>query len=222
MSNTWEDVRQRWFSYVREPHREWTWRLLFGFYKEEDRRYHTIFHIADCLSKLDTLDDMGGIIDRRVAEVALIWHDVVYVAGSNENEVLSARILDAIADTLNDMRLATNAHAAILATQHREGYAGAYGSRTIDAVVDIDLSILGEASEVYDRYINEVRCEYNHISDEAWKVGRGAFLKGMIARPVLYSLPEMQERFDRQARENMRSELEKIQTKEQNNEPTRH
>jgi predicted metal-dependent HD superfamily phosphohydrolase len=179
-------------------------------YKEPGRYYHTIKHVADCLSKLDTLDDMDGLIDRRVAEVALIWHDAVYVPGSNENEVISARLLDAVSETFEERRLGANAHAAILATQHREGYAGVYGNRTVDAVVDIDLSILGEPSEIYDHYVSDIRREYRHVSDEVWCAGRGSFLRGMIQRTDLYSLPEMRERFDSKARENMQAELARL------------
>ena len=210
---TWEDVRRRWFALVREPHREWTWRLLHGLYKENGRKYHTIEHVADCLSKLDALDDMGGLIDRRVATVALVWHDAVYVPGSNENEVLSARLLDALSVCLEERNLGTHAHSAILATEHREGYAGAYGNRTVDAVVDIDLSILGEDRGTYDRYVADVRREYAHVSDEAWRVGRAGFLRGMIDREVIYSLKQMRERYDGLARDNMRAELSGLESR---------
>ena len=203
-------VKRRWFTYVREPHLEWTWRLIHRSYAAPGRFYHTIFHVADCLTKLNAIDDMGGIVDRRVAELALIWHDFVYVPGSNENEVLSARMLDAVSSTLKEPRLGQYAHAAILATEHRDGYAGAYGNRTVDAVVDIDLSILGEPRNVYDSYVADVRREYAHVSDDAWRVGRSGFLKGMIARPVIYSLAEMHELLDAKARENMHAELSRM------------
>jgi len=205
-TNTWEEVRRRWFSLVREPHREWTWRLLAQSYAAPGRFYHTISHVVDCIGKLDALDDMG-IIDRHVATVALIWHDAVYVPGSNENEMLSARMLDALSVCFEDRNLGTHAHAAILATEHREGYAGAFGNRTVDAVVDIDLSILGEDRGTYERYVADVRREYAHVSDEAWRVGRAGFLRGMIDREVIYSLKQMRERYDGLARDNMREEL---------------
>jgi len=210
---TWEEVRRRWFSLVREPHREWTWRLLAQSYAAPGRFYHTISHVVDCVGKLDGLDDKGGLIDRRVATVALLWHDLVYVPGSNENELLSARMLDAISDTMEDRRLAQHAHSAILATEHREGYAGAYGNQTVDAVVDIDLSILGEDRGTYERYVADVRREYGHVSEDAWRVGRTGFLRGMIDREVIYSLKEMRDRYDGLARDNMRAELSVLESR---------
>jgi len=208
MRLTWEAVMRRWFTYVREPHREWTWRLIHQQYAGPGRFYHTISHVADCLSKLDAVELDSD--SRKVAELALIWHDAVYVPGSSENELVSARMLDAVSATFDEPWLGAHAHVAILATEHGVGYNGAYGNRTVDAVVDIDLSILGEPEATYRHYVEDIRREYAHVSDEAWRVGRSGFLKGMIARPVLYSLPEMRERFDARARDNMAAELARL------------
>jgi predicted metal-dependent HD superfamily phosphohydrolase len=195
---------ERWQSFVRPEHGYWTWRLLSGLYDTGSRQYHNMMHIYACLSLLDELDDMGGLIEKKVAELALFWHDAVYVPGSNENEEASARLLDAVAPLLHVPREAEQAKFAIYATQHRDG---SFGSRTVDAVVDIDLSILGAPKAKYATYVSQVRGEYEHVSNEAWRVGRVGFLAKMIARASIFTLPEMHDRFENQARINMRDEL---------------
>lgn len=127
----------RWMRWVEEPHRQWTWSLLSRLYDEPHRRYHTLAHIGECLALLDRLPDCAGL-DRDAAELALWWHDAVYVPADKRNEVLSARLLEAIGDVLVvPSTMVAMASTCIHATR---AHTHSSAMPTISVVVDIDLS----------------------------------------------------------------------------------
>ena len=205
------DVYSIWARYVRPEHAGWTWRMLHGLYDGLGRHYHRLDHVCACLAELEALVNPGAC-DVEVAALALIWHDAVYVPGDPDNEQLSGQLLMAVSRTrLGSVNIGVfeRAYNAILVTQHHDGEA--MGDHTIAAVVDIDLSILGAPSHVYWNYAAKVRQEFAHVSDEAWRHGRGAFLAGMLARSKpIFTLASMYEKYEARARENMNDEHDQL------------
>jgi predicted metal-dependent HD superfamily phosphohydrolase len=203
-------VRSRWEKYVRPEHAAWTWRMLGGLYSEPTRRYHTLEHIAACLREGDELRASDSRLECRRMDLALIWHDAVYVPGQKSNERFSAELLNALRDTLVivEREVVDYACTTIVATGTHE--TDWYGSDTLAAVLDIDLSILGHGAATYDASVRQIRQEYASISDDAWRVGRGSFLARMLARKKLYTLEIMREKYDARARENMAREAESL------------
>jgi len=185
-------VQERWEKYVRPEHADWTWRMLVGLYGEPTRHYHTLEHVAACLREADGLLAMQPTLDRDRMELALIWHDAVYVPGQKENERLSAELLNALRDvlTVRDRNTVEYACTTIVATAAHD--ADWYGSDALSAVLDIDMSILGQDEATYD----------------AWRVGRGGFLAETLTRKKIYTLDVMRGRYEIRARENMRREAE--------------
>lgn len=60
-------------------------------YDEPHRVYHTWNHINDMLLLLDTIPDITN--DMKVAlQVAVVYHDAVYIIGATDNELLSAEL----------------------------------------------------------------------------------------------------------------------------------
>lgn len=212
------DLRARWATIAKPDHVDWTWRILSACYRRrfgfQDgrvvcvRAYHNLDHIAGCLEMLDRLVDRR--IDRRMAELALWWHDAVYVAGSATNEEQSAALMTGLRDALAcDLREINWARRCILATRHANSWQFV-GNPTVDAVLDIDLSILGAEPWRYRSYAASIREEFAAIEDSAWREGRGAFLRGMLARETLFLGDAMREWFEFAARENMRAELAEL------------
>jgi predicted metal-dependent HD superfamily phosphohydrolase len=197
----------RWMRWVEEPHRQWTWSLLSRLYDEPHRRYHTLAHIGECLALLDRLPDCAGL-DRDAAELALWWHDAVYVPADKRNEVLSARLLEAIGDVLVvPSTMVAMASTCIHATR---AHTHSSAMPTISVVVDIDLSILAAEPEVYGKYVQEIREEYASVSDEAWRHGRSHFLKEMVGKPRIFS-ELVDATFEGRARANMQQELGRLE-----------
>jgi len=48
-------------------------------------------------------------------------------------------------------------------------------------LVDADLWILAAPADRYDRYVEDVRAEYAHVTDNAWVIGRSAVLDLFLA-----------------------------------------
>jgi predicted metal-dependent HD superfamily phosphohydrolase len=201
-------IHRAWSRHVRPEHLDWTYRLLEGLYDGPGRFYHTRDHIYECLAQLNLIEitPADGTLNRGLAELALLWHDAVYVPGQPDNEINSAALLEGLRFTLKEPLMASHVIPVIFATQHK-AEEGEFGNATIAAVVDIDLAILGAPSKVYEAYVSDVRREYGHVSDDAWRVGRTGFLKQMLARKRIYTLVTMRRRCEEAARANMQAEL---------------
>jgi predicted metal-dependent HD superfamily phosphohydrolase len=200
-------LESRWKRWVIEPHRDWTWAMLRTLYGDPRRHYHTLQHVSACLDLLDEAWVRERLRQNQVAtesvELALFWHDAVYVPGSPHNERMSADLLVALKPVLvveNPDAITSSVWVAIKETQTH-----ATPTNVAAAVVEIDLSILGTPEATYDAYVRDVRAEYAHVSDAQWRQGRTAFLKGMLERKHIFRW--VLERFEEPARANMKREL---------------
>src|SRR5438552_3220534 len=59
-------------------------------YSEPGRHYHTLDHIASLFRQLDQHGD--GLVDRSAVELAIFFHDAVYVPTRSDNEAASAAL----------------------------------------------------------------------------------------------------------------------------------
>ena len=187
---------------------------LFHAYAEPRRAYHTLRHVEACLLTIDATpigrSNTGGAANHnaRDAEIAIWWHDAIYVPGDTANEERSAAWLECVSRALGVWH-PERILGAILATRHTleptPDPLAAY-------VVDVDLSILGSEPATYDAYVRQIRREYSHVPDEAYRAGRAAFMRKFLARPNLYNREEFRERFEHPARENILREITSLET----------
>lgn len=203
MTTVAERLKTRWSKLVEPRHVDWTWGMLETLYTEPHRKYHNLTHVEACLELFDKVGvpHIGG----PVVELALFFHDVVYVPGDKRNEELSANLLRTMTPVLpwTDTTIG-QAYVAVLATQNHHTVRDDVCSQT---VVDIDLSILGAAPYDYDQYTRAIRQEFAAVSDDAWRVGRARFLTEMTDRAPLYQTAWGRVRFGAQAHTNMLREL---------------
>jgi predicted metal-dependent HD superfamily phosphohydrolase len=75
---------------------------------------------------------------------------------------------------------------------------------------DADLSILGQPSEVYIVYSQNVRREYSIYPDFIYNQGRKKVLKYFLAMDRIYKTPYFFDKFELQARENVSVELKML------------
>jgi predicted metal-dependent HD superfamily phosphohydrolase len=205
-ANAWLQDQWTQLTEPRVPEERWTWRILETLYTEPHRAYHNLDHIEACLrAQVEWARGARTLGDFSIIALALFFHDAVYVPGDKRNEVLSAGLLRAVGPTLRFSETdVERAALAVLATQHHETVAD---DAVAQVVVDIDLSILGAAPVDYDSYVTKLRREYAAVSDEAWRVGRGGFLAGMLARPgTIFKTAWGVETFEKRARENLARE----------------
>lgn len=175
-------------------------------YSEPHRAYHNWTHVLDCLDEFKTAQVIAE--DAAAVEMAIWYHDVVYDSKAKNNEEqsaeLAAKVCDEVGIAESRKRKVKN---LILATKKHEATEG-------DAaiVVDVDLSILGRDPIRFRDYENQIREEYNWVSDEAFASGRVSVLEGFLARPVIYSTEFFRDKYEQQARENLISSIQSLRS----------
>lgn len=182
---------------------------LVWLYADPARRYHTLDHITHCLTELD--DAMCEVAlrpkDADLVEVALWFHDAVYVPGLRYNEQLSGRLAWRI---LFEASLPPNVcgdvSALIMATAtHQPSQLPEYAT-----LLDIDLAILGRPEPEFDAYEEGIRFEYQRVPDEAFRAGRIAVLEGFLARERIYRTEHFYRKYEAQAHANLARSIEKL------------
>lgn len=204
-------MRSRWMEFARRnlDNAELIWEIIQGMYNRGG--YHNLDHISDCLTKLDEFIDFNECLDEHldsmsadIIEWSIWFHDIIYVPGSGQNELLSAqiaRILMGRKDVVMSMICDT-----INSTTH-------IGIRKDDylyqkAMCDIDLSCLGATSEVFEGGYQLIREEYNAYSDVEFIKGRKKFLQDMLKRPKIFQTQYFAKKYELQAQENLKRQLE--------------
>ncbi|WP_100926013.1 HD domain-containing protein [Tenacibaculum sp. SZ-18] len=90
----------------------------------------------------------------------------------------------------------------ILATKTHE-------SEHLDAqyLIDFDLAILGQPSEVYQQYSKLIRTEYKLVPSLLYKQGRKKVLQHFIDKPFIYKTDTFIAKYEQQAKTNLKKEL---------------
>jgi predicted metal-dependent HD superfamily phosphohydrolase len=182
-------------------------------YNEPQRAYHTTTHIIDCLEQLALVK---ALCNNYVAvSLALLYHDAIYDPTAKDSELQSAELavhhLSAISSACrcDGSLLISEVKRLIMLTCH--------GASTVDAedidgqiLVDIDLSILGRNQEVFDRYESEIRKEYCHVPEAAYRTGRAKVLQHFLDQPRIYRHKHFSDAFEAQARLNLAASLARL------------
>jgi predicted metal-dependent HD superfamily phosphohydrolase len=172
-------------------------------YTQPHRGYHGPEHLDELieLARQHTpdLDD--------VEQMALLFHDAVYVpgAGRGENERLSALLMRATVPAFDIGAVDLDRASRIIeATTHAEP-PPAEAAR----VCDLDLWRLAAPWEAFQQHALGIRQEYLHlhVDEAAFWTARKAFYKTMLAKPALFSTAYFRDRFEPAARENLRRAL---------------
>ena len=180
---------------------------LLANYAEPGRHYHDARHVLSCLNTLDNFS--GNIQDADALELALWFHDSVYnpKAGPGVNELQSAELFrkefQMLANGYIDL---DQVERLIIATRHhREPEDG-------DAalIMDVDLGVLGADQVRYDAYADDVRKEYAHVSDAAFRKGRIEVIHSFLRRKSIYWTRHFRNLLEKPARVNLERELERL------------
>jgi predicted metal-dependent HD superfamily phosphohydrolase len=180
-------------------------------YAQPHRGYHNAGHLDELivLAREHTPD-----LDE-AEQVALLFHDAVYVPGAarGDNERLSAMLMKATMATLahGDETLALSAADLARAARIIEATTHAAPPPAEAArVCDLDLWRLGAPWEAFRQHALGIRHEYLHlVADEpAFWAARNAFYESMLAKPRLFATDDFIDRFEEAARSNMRRALQ--------------
>lgn len=135
-------------------------------YGEPSRHYHNWHHIAACLREFDAI--AHRLQDPTAVEMAIWFHDAVYVPGSKRNEIESARLaFEAIHPT--DAALAEKVQQFIEETDYSRP------ARVVDAdldfLKDIDFAAFGKPFEEFWLDVERLREE---SGENAWSLSSAA------------------------------------------------
>lgn len=155
--------------------------------------YHNLEHLNDCLRELDTAPKNA------IAELALWYHDAIYVPGAKDNELRSAELLREHARAMN----LNNVDAAVACVLATADHASATPETAL--VVDIDLAILGRSLLRVADYNDAIAEEY--AGTMFYGLGRKRFLKKLLDQPKIFHTPLFAERYEEKARANLRALL---------------
>lgn len=162
------------------------------------RAYHSTRHLVELFWALEELTEAGEVDagDAPLLRVAGWFHDAVYDptagAGANEREsaALARRELEALGAA--EAVVAEVERLVLLTVDHRaEGGDGGISSegdggalRRARAFCDADLWILASDDTRYTDYTAQVRQEYAHVPDKAFRTGRRTVLEHLGAGSV--------------------------------------
>ena len=180
---------------------------LIARYGEPHRRYHTMAHIDDCLAQVAASTDLTRN-ERELLDTAIWFHDAIYDPARADNEAESARLArERLAAEGTPASFTDEVERLILLTA---GHSVEPGDRLGARLVSIDLSILGAQPERYHAYARAIREEYAHVPEPAWRVGRAAVMGRFLESPRLFADPLWAERYETQARANLRREIAQL------------
>lgn len=170
---------------------------------EPHRRYHTATHLRAVLRHLDTL--AGHARDATAVELAAWFHDAVYDPTAQDNEERSATLAERLLPPAGvpAAQIAEVARLVRLTTDHHPASDDPDGAVLCDA----DLAVLAGAPQEYATYAAEVRQEYGFVPNDAFREGRAAVLRRLLALPHLFHTPHGAAHWERTARYNLRTEL---------------
>ncbi|MEL7975603.1 DUF4031 domain-containing protein [Isoptericola sp. F-RaC21] len=190
-------------------------RDLVDRWREPHRVYHSRLHLADALDSLDLLLADGADGASWHAAVALWFHDAVHDGEAGHDEERSAALVGTLlrpltgtarpagaGTTLGDRDVDEVARLVLVTTAHDPAAQDVTGALVSDA----DLAILGAEPRRYARYAAQVRAEYGHVPDDAFRAGRAAVLDQLAGLPHLFRSPAAVARWADAAARNLHAE----------------
>jgi predicted metal-dependent HD superfamily phosphohydrolase len=180
--------------------------IIDGLHAAPPRAYHNLSHVGECLDLLGR--HRSGVNAPDVLELALWFHDCIYVPGRSDNEARSAAIGAMAARALGlGERTSNRISALILATRH----ASLPTTEDEAILLDIDLSILAAGDARYDRYAAQIRAEHEFVKDAEFAAGRAKFLRSMLKRPRLFHSSLLGSALEPRARANVAAEISRLE-----------
>ncbi|MDA3616153.1 HD domain-containing protein [Polluticaenibacter yanchengensis] len=203
------DVKQAYFDIVSKYQNnqqliQSSWLQVAALYNDSSRYYHNLQHIANFYNELlrckNELENWDAVF------LAMVYHDVVYVATSRDNEEKSA---DMAKEHLGAMGFSQpfidTCYSLIMATKSHK----ATGNNTTNLFIDADMSILGVPLDKYKQYVKQVHAEYAAVPNFAEK--RKGFLKHFLGVDRLFITPLFYNLYEKSARYNLQQEIKDFQ-----------
>jgi predicted metal-dependent HD superfamily phosphohydrolase len=179
---------------------------LLAAYADETRGYHDTLHLTEVLDRLDELASAGTTYDVAAVRLAAWFHDAVY-DGERDAEERSAAWAEDTLPALVGVEVAEEVARLVRLT---ETHLPTDDDLNGCALSDADLAILASPPERYASYTSAVRREFLHLEDDVFRAGRAQVLAGLAEKAHLFHTPYARERWEAEARINLRRELAEL------------
>jgi predicted metal-dependent HD superfamily phosphohydrolase len=179
---------------------------LTDLYSARGRAYHNLSHIRSLLSLSDPLSKKIQNYD--AVRFAIWFHDAVYNTRRKDNEDLSAELaFECLTSLKVPSRTVELVRDMILATKDHRRHDP---DDDLNIFLDLDLSILGSGDKIYQSYSKAIRKEYWWVPSPVYRRGRRQVLENFLTRDSIYFTDEMAQKYERQARLNIKREIEAL------------
>ena len=188
------------------------WKNIYSHYTQSHRYYHTLTHLEHMFGHFDKVE---SLLTEPVSVALAIWyHDIIYQPAHNDNERQSADYFKQQLAKHLPPQLTSRVESLIMMTadhqlQYRDGN-DCNDSAEQDAsyFLDMDLAILGADWTTYFGYAKQVRLEYQQVALVDYNRARSAVLNGFLQRDRLYFSKQFFDKYEQQARENIKREID--------------
>lgn len=171
--------------------------LLRDNYGDSARFYHDQSHVSECLNQFQRYREFAS--SPTEVEAAIWYHDAIYDTHANDNEELSAQLAEKHLGLANvPTQSVDRVVSMILATKTHE-----VSTEDSKLMLDIDLGILGASEEIFEQYDYNIRREYHWMPINAYRAARVSVLRSFLVREVIYYTPQIRDRFESHARDNL-------------------
>ena len=151
--------------------------------------------------------DESKMVHFPVVAMTVWYHDTVYYPYARNNELQSARLFALVGKLgyLEESFIKRVVEGILATTHHRPS-----DSPNIRTLCDIDLAILGQPENVFSRYEQQIRLEYDAVPENQFRTERRKILVQFLERPRIYQTDFFRERYEQKARENLTSSIERL------------
>ena len=172
-------------------------------YSESHRDYHNLRHIREMLECLNLYKT--AISDYPILYLSCLYHDIVYDTHAQDNEEKSAEYLEKDFHNYLSIEQISNCRNLILGTKKHQFLQNDFDHKIF---LDSDLLILGRERNRYIEYMDSIRKEYEWVEREFYKQERAKVLQKFLERERIYFTDEIFHAYEKQARENIKFEIE--------------
>jgi predicted metal-dependent HD superfamily phosphohydrolase len=173
----------------------------------DERRYHTWEHVTNCLVELEQMSNIHKFEEYTIVALALFYHDCIYEPLNLDNEMRSAEraFIDLMALGFYES-YAQRVYDHIMLTKHTKECTYFSGQ----VLMDIDLSILGKESCIFDKYEQAIEMEYRFIWHKLYLEERIKILKSFLNKTNIYQTDYFRDLYEKPARLNLETSIEKL------------
>jgi predicted metal-dependent HD superfamily phosphohydrolase len=186
-------------------------RDLTNRYIQQHRYYHNQLYLERCLEEFERTKHLCSEHYGEVSVELAVWcHKAFYDTRKNDNEERSAEYAEFLGEKMALSRGVIR-HAQDLIVLMR--FDDLYIDPDAQLLSDINLSILGQSSELFDRYEEGLRNEHFWLSDEAFKEMLKRRIHALTSKPSIYSTQTFKSRYERNAERNFVRSLKRLNIK---------